>query len=46
MYHVPLAVQWIYGWSDERSEDGEGEVGSVIPGGWERVEIARLLVCI
>ena len=33
VYHVPLSVQWIYGWSDEGGEDGEGKEGSKIPGG-------------
>ena len=40
MYHVPLAVQGIYGWSDEGGEDGDGKEGSVISGGWERMDIA------
>ena len=40
MYHVPLAVQCIYGWSNEGSEDGDGKEGSELPEGWERVEIA------
>ena len=39
MYHVPLAVQCIYGCSDEGGEDGDGKEGSEIRGGWERVEI-------
>ena len=39
MYHVPLAVQRIYGWSNERGEDGDGKEGSEFPRGWERVEI-------
>ena len=43
MYHVPLAVQCIYGWSEE-SEDGYEKEGSEIPGGWERMEIAWPLV--
>ena len=45
MYHVPLALQCIYGWSDEGGEDGDGKEGSEIPGGWERVVIAWPLVC-
>ena len=44
MYYVPLAVQCIYGWSDEEGEDGDGKEGSEIPDGWQRVEIACLLV--
>ena len=40
MYHVSLAVQCIYGWSDEGSENGDGEEGSDLPGGGKRVEIA------
>ena len=40
VYHVPLAVQCIYGWSNEGGEDGDGKEGSELPGGWERVEIA------
>ena len=36
MYHAPLAVKCINGWSDEGGEDGDGKVH----GGWERVEIA------
>ena len=27
MYHVSLAVQCIYGWSDEGGEDGDGKEG-------------------
>ena len=45
MYHVSLAVQCIYGWSDERGEDGNGKDGSELPGEWERVKIAWSLVC-
>ena len=40
MYHVPLAVQCIYGWSNGGGEDGDGKEGSEPIGGWERVEIA------
>ena len=36
MYYVPLAVQCIYGWSDEGGEDEDGKEGSEIPEGWER----------
>ena len=45
MYNFPLAVQGIYGWSDEGGKDGDGKEGTDIPGGWERVEIAWPLVC-
>ena len=45
MYHVPLAVQLIYGWSDEAGEDGDGKEGSELPGGYEKVEITWPLVC-
>ena len=40
MYHVPLAVICVYGWSDEGNECSDGKEGSEIPGGWERVEIS------
>ena len=45
MYHVSLAVQCIYGWSDEGGEDGDAKEKSELPGGWERVEIAWPIVC-
>ena len=45
MYHVSLAVQCIYGWSDEGGEYGDGKEGSELSDGWERVEIAWPLVC-
>ena len=45
MCHVPLAVQCIYGWSDEGGEDGDVKEVSDIHGGWKRVEIAWPLVC-
>ena len=45
VYHVSLAVQCIYGWSDERGEDGDRKEGSDIPVGWKIVEIAWPLVC-
>ena len=45
MNHVPLAVPRIYGWSDERGENGDGKEGSEVPGGWERVKVAWPLVC-
>ena len=38
MYHVPLAVQCIYGFSGD--EDDDGKEGSENPGGRERIEIA------
>ena len=45
MYHVSLAVQCIYGWSDKGGEDGDGKEGSELHRGWEIVEIAWPLVC-
>ena len=39
MYHVPLAVQCIYGCSDEGGEDRDRKEANEIPGGGERVEI-------
>ena len=45
MYYVPLAVQCIYVWSDEKGEDGDGKEGSEIPVEWKKVEIAWPLVC-
>ena len=39
MYHVPLAVQSIYGCSDEGGEDGDQKERSEIPGEEEKVEI-------
>ena len=45
MYHVPLAVQCIYGWSDEGGEDRDGKEGSEHHGGWEKMDIAWPLVC-
>ena len=36
---------YIYGWNDEGSEDWDGKEGSMISGGWERVEIAWPLGC-
>ena len=35
MYHVSLAVQCTYGWSDEGDEEGDGDEGSKILGGGE-----------
>ena len=43
VYHVSLALQCIYGWSDEDGADGKE--GSELPGGWERVETDWPLVC-
>ena len=40
MYHVPLALQCIYGLSDEEGKDGDVEEGSEISGGGRRVKIA------
>ena len=45
VHHVSLAVQRIYGWSDEGSKAGDGKEGSEFPGGWESVEIGWPLVC-
>ena len=45
MYHVPLALQCIYGDSDEGGENGNGEEGNEISGGRKRVEIAWPLEC-
>ena len=36
---------YIYGWSDEGGEDGDGKEGSELPGGWEKVEIVWPLLC-
>ena len=38
MHHIPLALQCIYGRSDEGSENGDGEEGSEISGGEKRVK--------
>ena len=35
MYHVPLALQCIYGRSDGGSVNEDGEEGSEIVGGWK-----------
>ena len=45
MYHGPLAFQYLYGWSEEGSEDRDGKEESEIPGRWESVEIAWPFVC-
>ena len=37
MYHILLAFKYIYGSSDEESEDGDGKEGDEVPGGWKRV---------
>ena len=39
MYHVPLALQCIYGRSDVKGEYGFGEEGSEISRGGKRVDI-------
>ena len=44
MYHVPLALQYIYGHSDG-GENDNGEEGSEVLGGGKKVEIAWPLVC-
>ena len=44
--HVPLALQHIYGCSEERSEGGDMEDGNNASGGEKRVEITWSLVCI
>ena len=44
MYHVPLALQCIYGLSDG-GEDGDRKEESEILRGGKRVEIAWPLVC-
>ena len=36
MYHIPLAVQCLYGCSDEGGEDEDGKERSEILGGGER----------
>ena len=45
VYHVSLAVQCIYGCSDEGGEDGDEKEGGEITGVWERVNITWYLVC-
>ena len=40
MYHVPLFVKCIYGWSNEVVEYGNGKERSKITRLWKRVEIA------
>ena len=43
LYHIPLAFQYMYGLSEERSENKDGEDGSEISRGGERIEITLLL---
>ena len=43
MYHVPLALKYIIGCSDEGVENGDGEEGSEISRGGKRVDIPWLL---
>ena len=45
MYHVPLAFQSIHGCNDEGGKNEDGEEGSEISGGSERVNIDWPLVC-
>ena len=45
MKHVPLALQCIYGCSDEKGEKGDGEERNEISGGIKKVEIAWPLAC-
>ena len=40
VYHVPLTFQCIYGCSNGRGENGEGEEGNENSGAGKRVEIA------
>ena len=42
---MPLALQCIYGCSDGKGENVDGEDGIEISGGGDRVDIIRLLVC-
>ena len=43
MFHVPLAVQCIYGWSDEGGEDGGGKEGSELHGDGREWRLSVLL---
>ena len=43
MYHVPLAVQCIYGCSNEGGEQRDGKEGSEIHGRWEEWRLLGLL---
>ena len=45
LYHVLIAFQCVYGRSIEKGENWDGEDGSEISGGGERVEITWPLVC-
>ena len=45
MYHVPLAIQCIYGCSNEGGHNGHKKDGNEISSKWERVKIAWALVC-
>ena len=45
MYHIPLALQRIYGCRDEGGENKDKEEISYISGGGKIVEIAWPLVC-
>ena len=40
-----MAIQCVYGWSDEGAEDGGGKEGSELLGGLKRVKIAWPLIC-
>ena len=40
VYYIHLALQYIYGSSDEGGENGDEEEGSEISGGGKKVEIA------
>ena len=43
MYHVPLALQFVYGRSYEGGKNGDGQEESEISGGRKRVDIAWYL---
>ena len=45
MYHATLVFQGIYGRSDGKGENGDGNEGSDIPVGRERVNITWPLEC-
>ena len=45
LHHVPLALQQLYGYRDERNENRDEKDGNKISGGVERVEIDWSLVC-
>ena len=44
MYHVPLALQCIYGRSDEGGVNGDGEERNEISRGGKKLEIAWPIV--